>query len=44
MKTQREINLFNALFEHYGNEYETWEAVKIAIFMNYTPAQVIKVY
>jgi hypothetical protein len=44
MRTQREITLFNQLFDYYGNERDTWEAVKIAIYMNYTADQVKEIY
>lgn len=44
MKTQKEIDLFNEMFEHYGNERDTWQAVKIAIENNLTPSQVYKIY
>ena len=44
MRTQKEINLFKELIFHYGNERDTWEAVKIAIYMNLTAQQVKEVY
>ena len=44
MRTQKEINLFNELFPYYGNERDTWEAVKIAIYMNLTAKQVAEIY
>lgn len=44
MRTQKEIDLFNILFEHYGNERDTWEAVEIAINNNLTPNQVIEIF
>jgi len=44
MRTQKEINLYNELFPHYRNEKETWEAVKIAIYMNLTIQQIKEVY
>lgn len=44
MRTQKEINLFNILFEYYGNERDTWEAVEIAIKNNLTPNQVIEIF
>ena len=44
MRTQKEIDLFNILFEHYGNERDTWEAVEIVIKNNLTPNQVIEIF
>jgi hypothetical protein len=44
MRTQKEINLFNIMFEYYGNERDTWEAVKIAVENNLTPEQVKKIF
>ena len=44
MKTQKEIDLFNLLFEYYGNERDTWKAVDIAINNDLTPEQVKAIF
>ena len=44
MRRKQEIDLYNALIAHYKNERDTWEAVKIAIYMNLTAQQVKEVY
>jgi hypothetical protein len=44
MRTQKEINLFNTMFEHYGREDDTWKAVEIAIRSNLTPEQVYEIF
>lgn len=42
MRTAREIDLFNDLFDYYGIESDTWKAVKFAIDNNMTASEVIQ--